>query len=160
MPRFQIRRKRVDPEDQQQDEVKTEDTDSVGKPDKEFNEAFDNFNMKSPEYSDSPRHPPKNYAEDTRSEPVDIPQRKMSRREYANNGNSVEYRPQYRNRDRDYYRPEPNLYKRGTQRPVDTIRSRGEAGKLQYASAYGRNNHSMQHSEKVKAVYSAAFGDV
>ena len=116
--------------------------------------------MKSAEYSESPRHPPKNYAEDMRSEPVDIPQRKMSRREYARYEDSREYQPRYRNRDEDYYRPEPNLYKRGRSRPVDTIRSRGEAGKLQYASAYGRNNHSMQHSEKVKAVYSAAFGDV
>ena len=159
MPRFQIKRKRVDPEDMQRDEVKTEDRSSSPEPDPEFNKTFNNLNLKSPESSETRIHPPSEFAEDVRSEPIEIPKKRMSRREYERFDDPRNYQPQYRNRDDDFDRPEPNYYKRGRMRPVDTIRSRGEAGKLRYASRFGTNNRSLTHSEKVKRTYAAAFGD-
>ena len=52
MPRFQIKRKRVDPEEKQPEEVKTEDRSSSPEPDREFNEAFDNLKLKSADLSE------------------------------------------------------------------------------------------------------------
>ena len=93
MPRFQIKRKRVDPEEMQREEVKTEDRSSSPEPDPEFNKAFNNLKLKSPESSDNRRHPPKEFAEDERSEPMDIPKKRMSQREYANWDDPREYAP-------------------------------------------------------------------
>ena len=159
MPRFQIKRKRVDPEEIKHEEVQSETSDSVEKPNPEFDRAFDKMSLKSPAVSPNAIRPPNIYAEENRSDPVDVPRRKMTRREYQRYDEPRDYQPQYRNRDQDMYRPEPNIYKRGRSRPVDTVRSRGEAGNLRYRSGYGRNNNSLGHSEKVKAVYTAAFGD-
>ena len=113
MPRFQIKRKRVDPEEIKQEEVQSETSDTVEKPNPEFERAFDKMSMKSPAESPKTMLPPKNYAEENRSEPMDVPRRKMTRREYARYDDPRDYQPQYRNRDQDFYRPEPNYYKRG-----------------------------------------------
>ena len=100
MPRFQIRRKRVefagDPVNEEksdgpvvEEEVKTENP--------EFERAFSALEINPVEVSENPPRAPENPPRENRSEPIDIPNKLERRPTYA----------EYQKKQREQYEPPP-----------------------------------------------------